>query len=462
MDMIDKNGPAGCKPVDSPMLSRRGVLTAALAAGAAGVAAPGLAATTKEKAPLAKGASFLLRNVLLETGYARDGADVVGTQTAKASILVRDGKIAGILPADASAPVGVSVRDGGGMLLLPSFRDMHIHLDKTFYPGPWVPPRKRKGGIQGQIKLEQTLLLQMLPTLEKRAGKLVDLLQGNGTTFARSQCNVDPVIGTKHVEMLKHALDQRADGFGYEIVAFPQHGFESANLVPTMRAAMAAGATHVGGIDPTTLDGGMEKSVDDMMQIAFDMNKSVDIHLHEPGASGIAAIRRIADTVEKEPALKGKVTISHSFSLMSISDAEVAELAKRMASLRISVASTLPFGGRIMPIPILLDNGVRVYTGTDSVMDHWSVFGTGDVLEKSKLACQLYGWSDEYGISQSLKIATGGLTPLNPAGEQVWPKAGDRADMVLVQASCSAEAVARLKPRKAVFYAGNLVAGTIT
>lgn len=83
------------------------------------------------------------------------------------------------------------------------------------------------------------------------------------------------------------------------------------------------------------------------------------------------------------------------------------------------------------------------------------------MLEKAKLACQLYGWSDEYGISQSLKIATGGLTPLDAAGRQVWPKAGDAADMVLVPAACSAEAVARQSPRKAVFHAGNLVAGAL-
>ncbi|WP_404477182.1 amidohydrolase [Novosphingobium sp. BL-52-GroH] len=457
--MMDKTSNA------MPPLSRRGILAAALAVGAAGVAAPAFAAA-KKGAPgtvpfTVRGASFLLRNVLLETGYLREGSEVVGTETAKAAVLVQDGKIAAILPADAPAPAGTTVRDGAGMLLLPSFRDMHIHLDKTFYGGPWVPPRKRTDGIRGQIRLEQTLLPQLLPTLEERTGKLVDLLQSNGTTFARSQCNVDPVIGTRHVELLKHALDQRADGFGHEIVAFPQHGFVSANLIPTMRAAMAAGATHVGGIDPTTLDGGMEKSVDAMMQVALDMNKGVDIHLHEPGASGIAAIRRIADTVEREPSLRGKVTISHGFSMMALSAPEMEELAARLAAQQISVASTLPFGGHVMPIPILLDKGVRVYTGTDSVEDHWSVFGSGDVLEKAKLACQLYGWSDEYGISQSLKIATGGPTPLDAAGERAWPRAGDAADMVLVSASCSAEAVARLSPRKAVFHAGNLVAGAL-
>jgi hypothetical protein len=126
------------------------------------------------------------------------------------------------------------------------------------------------------------------------------------------------------------------------------------------------------------------------------------------------------------------VTLSHSFSLMSLSEPELAEPATRLAALDISVASTLPIGEHIMPIPDLLAKEVNVYTETDSVMNHWSAFGLGDVLEKARLACQLYGWADEYSISQSLRIATGGLTPLNAAGNL----AGQSATTRLTWFSC--------------------------
>lgn len=45
-----------------------------------------------------------------------------------------------------------------------------------------------------------------------------------------------------------------------------------------------------------------------------------------------------------------------------------------------------------------------------------------------------------------MTIATGDTLPLNDQGEQVWPKAGDRAEFVLVTAASSAEAVARRTP----------------
>ena len=40
-------------------------------------------------------------------------------------------------------------------------------------------------------------------------------------------------------------------------------------------------------------------------------------------------------------------------------------------------------------------------------------------------------------------------------------KSGDAASLVLIDASCSAEAVARRSERKAVFYKGNIVSGSL-
>jgi len=288
----------------------------------------------------------------------------------------------------------------------------------------------------------------MLAGVESHAERLVSLLQSKGTTFARSQCNVDPVVGVQNLVHLKRALDRRNDTFGHEIVAFPQHGLIRANLEKTMREAMSLGATHVGGIDPTTLDGGLERSVDTVGQIALDFKAPIDMHLHEPAPSGIAAIKRIADHVEKEPSLRGKVTFSHCFCLEDLSDAEAADMAGLMAQAGMSVASTVPMGKKIMPIPILLEKGVPVYVGTDTVVDFWGVFGTCDALLKAWTACQLYGWSDEFGLSQSLRLATGGPIPLSPTGEQLWPKPGDPADVVLVRAACAADGARQVAFRR--------------
>src|SRR5690606_36565724 len=124
--------------------------------------------------------------------------------------------------------------------------------------------------------------------------------------------------------------------------------------------------------------------------IAIDYDAKVDIHLHETGPSGAGAIRYMTDTVEATPELHGKLTLSHAFALGTLDAAAVDELATRFAQQQISIASTVPIGELVMPLPALYAKGVKVMTGTDSVIDHWSPFGTGDFMTKANLFAQLY------------------------------------------------------------------------
>ncbi|MGO4548822.1 amidohydrolase family protein [Paenibacillus sp. 2TAB23] len=402
----------------------------------------------------------MLLNVRLESGYTYESGQVVATETVLRNLQIEKGKITKILDTKAAYGKTLDCYDAKGMLLLPSFRDMHIHLDKTFYGGPWRAVRPTKNGIFDRIIEEQTLLPQLLPTAQARAQKLIELILGYGTTYVRSHCNIDPTVGLKNLEKLKLALGNYSDKISHEIVAFPQHGLLRSNVEGLMRDAMQLGVTHVGGLDPTLVDVDMEKSLQTMVQIAVDYKAGIDIHLHEGGETGIKAIRRLADLTE-QAGLQGKVTVSHAFSLASLTAGADIEMADRLASLGISIASSVPIGRSVMPIPLLQKQKVQVLLGNDSITDHWSPFGIGDTLQKSQLAAQLYGWSSEYNLSRALSLATGGVTPLDESGKQIWPKVGDAATAVLVAASCSAETVARLPKREAVLHKGTLSSGSL-
>lgn len=401
---------------------------------------------------------YYLDNVLLETGFHYQEGEVVATRTALHCLEINNGKIVAVRANAVRPDASLTRVDAGGKLLLPAMRDMHIHLDKTFYGGPWrVQSRPAGTTIKQMIALEHRLLPELAPHTQERAGKLIDLLQSKGSSVARSHCNIEPVSGLKNLENLMAVLERRRSGFTCEIVAFPQHGLLLSKSESLMREAMQAGAHYVGGLDPTSVDGDMEKSLDTMFQIAVDYDKGVDIHLHETSPAGMAAINYMIEQVEKTPQLKGKVTISHAFALATLTPPQVEEAAQRLAAQRISIASTVPIGTLHMPLKQLQDNGVFVMTGTDSVIDHWSPYGLGDMLEKANLYAQLYVRPGELALSRALAIATGNRLPLNDKGERVWPVEQDEASFVLVDASCSAEAVARISPRTATFHQGNVV-----
>jgi len=212
-----------------------------------------------------------------------------------------------------------------------------------------------------------------------------------------------------------------------------------------------------GGLDPFSIDGAIEKTIDFTVQLALDHNKGIDIHLHESGESGLKTVEYLVKKVNENPVLKKKTFVSHCFVLGKLDNAKQEEIAEQLGAAGVGIVSTIPFGGLIMPIPALYKHNVTVLTGNDSIIDHWNTFGSGSVLQKANLMAQLYGYSTEFLLSRSLKLATGNVLPLNDKGIQQWPKAGDAADMVLIDASCSAEAVARVSPVKSLISKGNIV-----
>lgn len=185
---------------------------------------------------------YYLDNVLLETGFDYENGVAVQTRTARQTVEIQDGKIVALRENKQHPDATLPHYDAGGKLMLPTTRDMHIHLDKTFYGGPWRSLNRPAGTtIQDMIKLEQKMLPELQPYTQERAEKLIDLLQSKGTTIARSHCNIEPVSGLKNLQNLQAVLARRQAGFECEIVAFPQHGLLLSKSEPLNARSDAGG-----------------------------------------------------------------------------------------------------------------------------------------------------------------------------------------------------------------------------
>ncbi|MDH5032197.1 amidohydrolase [Chryseobacterium cucumeris] len=400
----------------------------------------------------AKG-NYSLKNVRLETGFEYENEEVIGTKTGLFSIEIEDGKIKTV---KANDPASKAI-DAKGYLMLPAFRDMHIHLDKTLYGLPWQALSPKRRTVKDMIAYEQEIIPELLKTSVSRAEQLISLQQHYGTHFARTHFNIDPTSGLKSLEHLEQALENKRDSFKAELVAFPQHGVYYTESAPLMKeAAQLKSVEFIGGLDPLSIDGSIEKIMDFTVQLALDHNKGIDIHLHEAGESGMKTISYLIDKAMENPALQGKTFVSHAFALAHLSPKETEQIAERLAAGKVGIASSVPFKGKIMPIPTLKKYGVNVLIGNDNVQDYWSTFGSGNMLQKANLIAELYGYATEYALSRALQFATQSTLPLDEKGKQQWPKAGDEAAIVLTDASCSAEAVSRMSEIKALMNDGNL------
>lgn len=402
---------------------------------------------------LAAKGKYSLKNVRLETGFEYENEEVTGTKTELFSIEIEDRKIKAVKPNEPSS----NAIDAKGYLMLPAFRDMHIHLDKTLYGLPWQALSPKRKTVKDMIAYEQEIIPGLLKTSVERAEQLISLQQHYGTHFVRTHFNIDPTSGLQSLEHLEQALHHKKESFKAELVAFPQHGVYYTDTASLMKeAAQLESVGFIGGLDPFSIDGSIEKVIDFTVQLALDHHKGIDIHLHEVGESGMKTINYLIDKTIENPELQGKTFVSHAFALGHLSEKETEHIAQRLAEGNVGIASSVPFRGTIMPIPTLKKYGVNVLVGNDNVQDYWSTFGSGNMLQKANLIAELYGYATEFALSRALQFATQSILPLNEKGNQQWPKAGDEAAIVLTDASCSAEAVSRISKIEALMNDGNL------
>ncbi|AZS13902.1 amidohydrolase [Paenibacillus lutimineralis] len=401
--------------------------------------------------------TFWLTNARLESGFETEQGVVTGTRTDLFHLLIQDGIIAKIIPSSEVIHDGLPQKDAKQMLILPSFIEKHCHLDKTLLGDRWraVTPVR---SIFERLEIEKkTLPAVETPTLQ-RAEKLLDIYQRSGVTHVRTHVDIYPEMGLKNLETVKEALITFEGKLTHEIVAFPQHGlFASKDL---LREALRQGASFIGGVDPATVDGDIEASLQLMVELAVEGNAGIDLHLHDPDHLGVFTMKRLAQ-LTKEAGLQGKVSVSHAYALGDITLAQAEAMAEILADAGISIITSVPIDRKFPPVGLLDQKGVSVAVACDNIFDVWSPFGNGDILERAGRLAEVSGWVDERALAKTLSYITGGKTPLNYQGEQVWPRVGDEASLVVATASCSAEAVARRSKRIATMYQGEVVSGEL-
>ncbi|WP_414839261.1 amidohydrolase [Carnobacterium sp. TMP28] len=398
-----------------------------------------------------------IKNIRLETGYLEKEANDSVTTTDQVALKIENGTIQEIAK---EVPAGIEgVIDGKNYLASPSLRDNHIHLDKGHYGGSWkavVPV----AGVKERIIEEEGFLVDFLQDAPKKAQALIDLICGSGATFLRVQVNLDPVIEMKNIELIREVLEKNSYRLDYELVAFPQHGtLKTQEKGLLSKAAKDDAINAMGGLDPATIDNDIEQSLETTFKIANENNKEIDIHLHDPGELGIYEIKRIVAFTKKYE-MQGKVAITHAYSMGAVGEDSLLGVVKELAENQIAINTTVPIDAPAPPIPFLQKHGVRVNVINDNINDHWSPFGTGDMIRIANRAAEVFSMVDEISLSQAYGLVSNGLTALDAQGNRQWPNVGDSANILFTKAESTAHLIARVCPERVVMFKGEVVSGS--
>ena len=381
-------------------------------------------------------------------------------------VMLDGGAIAG-MGAALPAPPGATEVAGRGRILLPSFSDVHVHLDSTRLGLPFRP-HTGSPGVWNMMLNDRQNWRNAEATIAERATLTLGAMIERGTTRVRSYAQVDVDAGLERLEAVLAAKQEHRDRADVDIIAFPQAGLlREAGSPKILEEALKLGADVVGGIDPCALDRDPVRHLDIVFGLAEKYGVPIDIHLHEPGQLGLFSAELILERT-KALGMQGLVTISHGYGLAELPAGQLQDLVDQMGALDVSMATVAPAGAPL-PLQQLVAAGVRVGLGQDGQRDYWSPYGNADMLDRTWQLAFTSKFRADQLIEHCVAVATvGGAAVLDPQAPRLGSVAdrpglavGDPAHLVLVSGDSVTAAVMDRLPDRTVIHRGTVVADNL-
>jgi len=367
---------------------------------------------------------------------------------------------------------GVKELDAMGNLVTPPFCDPHLHLDAVLSVGD--PRYNLSGTLLEGIKIwgeRKPLLTKEI--IKKNAIEAIKWEVAHGTLKIRTHADVcDPRM--LMVEALLEVKEEMKDYVDLQIVAFPQDGiYAFPNGEELMEEAMRMGVDAVGGIphNELTREDGV-KDVEFVFHLAQKYNRLIDIHCDETGDEQSRFVEVMAKlTIDHQ--MQGLVTASHTTAMHNYNNDYAFRLIGILKRAEMNMI-TNPFDNAVLQnrtdgyprrrgitrVDELMERGVNVSIGHDSIMDPWYPLGKGSMLQAANLLMHL-GHLSGYNQIKSLydMITTNSAIAMN-LQDNYGIEVGKPADFVIINATNEMDAIRLMPECLYVIRKGNIIAST--
>jgi cytosine deaminase len=368
---------------------------------------------------------------------------------------------------------GAEEIDAKGNLVSPPFIDPHIHLDTVLTVGK---PRYNLSGthLEGiQVWGAYKEVFLNPEDIKKRARRAIEWETTRGTLMVRTHVDVcDP-----HLTALRAILELREaveDLIDLQIVAFPQDGIMTSPRGPElMEEALRLGADLVGGIPHCewTREDGI-RSLDVVFDLAQKYDRSIDVHCDETDDDHSRFLEVVAAKTIRHD-YQGRVSASHTTAMHSYNNPYAFRLFGLLEQARINIVAnpfdnivlqgrfdTYPKRRGITRVKELLERGINVSLGHDSIMDPWYPLGCGDMLQVAQMAihvCHMTGYEEMHRMFDAV-TANSAVTFGN--ADRYGIVEGKPANLIILDAGSVLEAIRLAPARLCVIRAGRVIART--
>lgn len=367
---------------------------------------------------------------------------------------------------------GTSFIEANGDVVVPSFIESHIHLDKALLER--VKPNV-EGTLAGAIKITGELKKGFqYDEVLARSRQVLEMLISHGTTIVRAHPDTDPLGGLTGFKAMLELKKLYKDAVDLQVVAFPQEGIiKQEGAYEILDEAMELGADVMGGCpyNENSYED-TKKHVDIVFDLAKKYNKDLDFHADfgdNPEDLRYRSIDYIIEKTEKE-GYQGRVTVGHMTSLSSIDPELLKKTIERMAKARINIvplpATDMYLSGRgdvnktrrgvINPKPFLA-GGVNVAFSSNNIRNAFTPFGRGDLLMIGSLfehAAQLGSIADQKLL---LDMITNNAAKVLRISDTYGLQEGKHADLVVLGTKAVSDVFLDVPVKKYVVKRGKVV-----
>lgn len=388
-----------------------------------------------------------MKNILIKNAALKDSDSLN-------EILISDGKIKEIAKKiNFNKTDNIETIDAQGNLVAPPLVDPHVHLDAVLVSGKLK--RQNNSGtlleaidIWGEWKSALTDDILM-----NNAREVIKWYAANGVLRVRTHADcTDPTLRTvKCLLALKEEVKELID---IQVVAFPQDAvFTNKINRDLLEEAVKMGIDVIGGaphIEYTREDG--VKEVELIYDLAEKYDRLIDIHIDETGDPHSRFVEVMAkESINRE--FFDRATASHTTAMHNYNNDYAFKLIGNLAKAKINMI-TNPFDNTVLQnrtdgyprkrgctrVDELLEKGVNVSIGHDSIMDPWYSMGKGNMLAAAYLlmhTAQLNGYEQVNTLFDMITTNSAKTMHLSDYGI----KPGNSADLIILDAENPFEAI---------------------
>ncbi len=381
----------------------------------------------------------------------------------------------GVITAVSTIPLPFAKQeiDAAGGMISPAFIESHFHLENAYL---WDGLINQSGTLHEAIEIYARVKHDLtVDDMVARAGRVIRTAVANGTLWLRSHVDIDHIAKLSILKGVAAAREAYRDLIDIQLVAFPQLGLaRNPEAVDMMWQAMENGCDLVGGMPHGERDmADAARQIEIAFEIAQKYDADVDMHIDETDDPYWHSLELLAEKTI-ETGWHGRVTAGHCCAMSAWDDKMASRIIEKVRQAGIHVVTNAPINlmleGRghnhpkprgIARVKELLAAGVNVACGQDDVQNMFYPYGKMDPLEVALMTAH----AAHMGAPEEIQAAFD-MPRYNAA--KLWKiedygiRVGAAANLVVLDAKSSVEALRRQPDRRYVIRQGKILVETET